>query len=223
MHCWSYFFFFFQAEDGIRDYKVTGVQTCALPISGEQLVGGTHRRVPDVVTDTRERSEPNEIAATQLCPGATDVLVARMIVRQAHLVPDLQDAARCVAPTVHVVLKRGVVEEIELDQLDPRVLEIEQRSILTATVSAQVPGQRDKPRGLGGRVPRRPVVGPIDPRCGSERPRVVTPPARSRGRLDLAEEALDPGGRDGSEPTLRDRQSGVEGKRVELGGRRNIQ
>src|SRR2546426_8767180 len=27
-------FFFFQAEDGIRDYKVTGVQTCALPICG---------------------------------------------------------------------------------------------------------------------------------------------------------------------------------------------
>src|SRR5256885_16770905 len=29
----SLFSFFFQAEDGIRDYKVTGVQTCALPIS----------------------------------------------------------------------------------------------------------------------------------------------------------------------------------------------
>src|SRR3989454_6478634 len=29
--------FFFQAEDGIRDYKVTGVQTCALPISGAAL------------------------------------------------------------------------------------------------------------------------------------------------------------------------------------------
>src|SRR5256885_1751627 len=28
-------FFFFQAEDGIRDYKVTGVQTCALPISDD--------------------------------------------------------------------------------------------------------------------------------------------------------------------------------------------
>src|SRR5215213_6826263 len=27
-----YFFFFFQAEDGIRDWSVTGVQTCALPI-----------------------------------------------------------------------------------------------------------------------------------------------------------------------------------------------
>src|SRR2546426_6623023 len=31
------FFFFFQAEDGIRDYKVTGVQTCALPISPATL------------------------------------------------------------------------------------------------------------------------------------------------------------------------------------------
>src|SRR5947208_4277939 len=28
----EYFFFFFQAEDGIRDDLVTGVQTCALPI-----------------------------------------------------------------------------------------------------------------------------------------------------------------------------------------------
>src|SRR2546429_1742288 len=28
------FLFFFQAEDGIRDVAVTGVQTCALPISG---------------------------------------------------------------------------------------------------------------------------------------------------------------------------------------------
>src|SRR3989475_4957205 len=33
MHCCVYIcFFFFQAEDGIRDLTVTGVQTCALPI-----------------------------------------------------------------------------------------------------------------------------------------------------------------------------------------------
>src|SRR5947208_12203153 len=31
-----FFFFFFQAEDGIRDDLVTGVQTCALPISCTQ-------------------------------------------------------------------------------------------------------------------------------------------------------------------------------------------
>src|SRR5215213_10862132 len=45
------FFFFFQAEDGIRDWSVTGVQTCALPISGayvnsavtEALLGANSR------------------------------------------------------------------------------------------------------------------------------------------------------------------------------------
>src|SRR2546430_10953104 len=31
---WGFVFFFFQAEDGIRDLTVTGVQTCALPICG---------------------------------------------------------------------------------------------------------------------------------------------------------------------------------------------
>src|SRR5438309_8249436 len=34
----SVFFFFFQAEDGIRDGTVTGVQTCALPISNQKQV-----------------------------------------------------------------------------------------------------------------------------------------------------------------------------------------
>src|SRR5437762_4305394 len=35
--CWTTpDFFFFQAEDGIRDTSVTGVQTCALPISGNE-------------------------------------------------------------------------------------------------------------------------------------------------------------------------------------------
>src|SRR2546427_7182927 len=40
-------FFFFQAEDGIRDLTVTGVQTCALPIlpvskrAGDKVIGAT--------------------------------------------------------------------------------------------------------------------------------------------------------------------------------------
>src|SRR2546426_1938116 len=40
-------FFFFQAEDGIRDYKVTGVQTCALPISPDPRGRARHHRSPD--------------------------------------------------------------------------------------------------------------------------------------------------------------------------------
>src|SRR5687767_15667605 len=38
-----FFFFFFQAEDGIRDKLVTGVQTCALPISSPFVWFGNRR------------------------------------------------------------------------------------------------------------------------------------------------------------------------------------
>src|SRR2546429_2748225 len=38
---WCCFFFFFQAEDGIRDVAVTGVQTCALPILTAPPLNGT--------------------------------------------------------------------------------------------------------------------------------------------------------------------------------------
>src|SRR5690606_40127265 len=40
-HGFTLVFFFFQAEDGIRDFHVTGVQTCALPICGSH---GRERR-----------------------------------------------------------------------------------------------------------------------------------------------------------------------------------
>src|SRR5690606_40773325 len=35
-------YFFFQAEDGIRDFHVTGVQTCALPISDRKVFTGAN-------------------------------------------------------------------------------------------------------------------------------------------------------------------------------------
>src|SRR5438046_8294101 len=35
-------YFFFQAEDGIRDWSVTGVQTCALPIYGKPWEKGRY-------------------------------------------------------------------------------------------------------------------------------------------------------------------------------------
>src|SRR2546430_15325417 len=45
----TFFFFFFQAEDGIRDLTVTGVQTCALPISF---------RLRNILASGREYSNP---------------------------------------------------------------------------------------------------------------------------------------------------------------------
>src|SRR5688572_32478018 len=55
----SVFFFFFQAEDGIRDLTVTGVQTCALPIS-------TLRETPScsATCSARPRSGPSPISTS---------------------------------------------------------------------------------------------------------------------------------------------------------------
>src|SRR5688572_31519419 len=42
---YCFFFFFFQAEDGIRDLTVTGVQTCALPIFPLSRIREFHRPI----------------------------------------------------------------------------------------------------------------------------------------------------------------------------------
>src|SRR5215813_9463279 len=50
LRLYFFVFFFFQAEDGIRDADVTGVQTCALPIlPGEQVrtLAGAERRLDE--------------------------------------------------------------------------------------------------------------------------------------------------------------------------------
>src|SRR5256885_5344887 len=48
------YIFFFQAEDGIRDYKVTGVQTCALPIS-KGIISAAYQKDP---FDPQWRDDP---------------------------------------------------------------------------------------------------------------------------------------------------------------------
>src|SRR5262249_59440845 len=48
--------FFFQAEDGIRDWSVTGVQTCALPISRVRPVGAP-RSVAAKATAAKRRAD----------------------------------------------------------------------------------------------------------------------------------------------------------------------
>src|SRR5256885_7164871 len=53
-------FIFFQAKDGIRDYKVTGVQTCALPILGKEPLELLHRG--ELVAAGRRREEGAEPA-----------------------------------------------------------------------------------------------------------------------------------------------------------------
>src|SRR5258708_14826400 len=67
-----FFFFFFQAEDGIRDDLVTGVQTCALPISTSNANPNRQNQSPATmptgfqrgsygVGDTLKRSEERRV------------------------------------------------------------------------------------------------------------------------------------------------------------------
>src|SRR5437016_11544168 len=57
-------FFFFQAEDGIRDWSVTGVQTCALPISRES----PPRRAPRARRPAPRRQEVHLGPERRPCP-----------------------------------------------------------------------------------------------------------------------------------------------------------
>src|SRR5206468_8720432 len=73
----SILFFFFQAEDGIRDLIVTGVQTCALPISAGQL----QPPAPQVAVRT-ERTQnvlgtPHQQPAQQLIPRSEERRVGK--------------------------------------------------------------------------------------------------------------------------------------------------
>src|SRR6478752_9587268 len=60
-------YFFFQAEDGIRDVAVTGVQTCALPISAVDVGGSPSHgdagaaSAPDEASAAGEAGEGNEL------------------------------------------------------------------------------------------------------------------------------------------------------------------
>src|SRR5260370_32109606 len=60
--------FFFQAEDGIRDSSVTGVQTCALPISGAatpRIAPARHARAGAI----RGVAAPARVRATERAPA----------------------------------------------------------------------------------------------------------------------------------------------------------
>src|SRR5256885_3132789 len=84
------FFFFFQAEDGIRDYKVTGVQTCALPISSARFVhmfawmSGWVHQTPVSTTATRieRRSEEHTSELQSPCN-----LVCRLLLEKKKTTP----------------------------------------------------------------------------------------------------------------------------------------
>src|SRR3989440_4711620 len=81
-------FFFFQAEDGIRDLIVTGVQTCALPIfDWSQLnVDASTLPAPEAKGRPASKAAANSGASwssNQKANGASDVSVKQSIDRKS--------------------------------------------------------------------------------------------------------------------------------------------
>src|SRR5688572_33353246 len=76
------FFFFFQAEDGIRDLTVTGVQTCALPIlaaGADSNAFPAGKAALSAVAELPAVEPPLELEsapASTCVPGPTDLCVS---------------------------------------------------------------------------------------------------------------------------------------------------
>src|SRR5207249_9261505 len=106
--------FFFQAEDGIRDRNVTGVQTCALPISKViqdtfGITSGTMTTIHSYTNDQRLLDLPHKdlrrarAAALNMIPSSTGAAKALHLV-----IPELKGkldgyAMRVPTPNVSVV------------------------------------------------------------------------------------------------------------------------
>src|SRR5256885_6431090 len=83
-----FFFFFFQAEDGIRDYKVTGVQTCALPIYSRSAPA----RLPRLLSPARSGQPIASPTGRRGRDQRPDVAALLRVERSAHCRSDGADA-----------------------------------------------------------------------------------------------------------------------------------
>ena len=99
-------FFFFQAEDGIRDYDVTGVQTCALPIliiTGA-LVGSSGAILSYIMCKGMNRSFFNVILGGF---GGTDLTLQKNKNRKPVKSGNAEDAAFLMKNSSSVIIVPG--------------------------------------------------------------------------------------------------------------------
>src|SRR5256884_698714 len=188
------YFFFFQAEDGIRDVAVTGVQTCALPIldaraDGSQGAGpdgtlrlfqGLEQRVPERLDlpapELPDTGEPGAIVWRRL--GASDRLEDRAPAQHAGIERQLRGGPianrlealdprldRRIARLAWGALHAG---ELAFRQRECALHAVEQRG---AVPCGQAGRQRGDPPQLGGGAGQ-------DPGHGEER---IVPDDAERG------------------------------------------
>src|SRR5437762_10729026 len=82
-----FFFFFFQAEDGIRDTSVTGVQTCALPISRSSRLAP--RTYPSSRI-SRPTASPGHFPGPPVGSCSPNVAAPPRLARLSHRCPELR-------------------------------------------------------------------------------------------------------------------------------------
>src|SRR2546430_8535916 len=84
LHLYHIFlFFFFQAEDGIRDLTVTGVQTCALPIGDHLLKADLEKMITRQVYITIKEIKKPELDAQLVTENVAVQLEKRVAFRRA--------------------------------------------------------------------------------------------------------------------------------------------
>src|SRR2546430_8665567 len=119
-----WFFFFFQAEDGIRDLTVTGVQTCALPISRELMEAEISERIGaergEVSAERSTYRNGYRPRAWETRVGELELLIPRARSGPAYFPSFLEPRRRSEHALVTVVLEAYVngVSTRKVDRLD---------------------------------------------------------------------------------------------------------
>src|SRR5215216_7961996 len=124
-------FFFFQAEDGIRDDLVTGVQTCALPISPSGPVPATDEGIPLGVA-----AVPRE--GRDLTIVATGIMVSRALAAAEELAAGGIEATVVDPRTLTPLDETTILERVKATGRVLLVQEAPRTGGFTAEISARI-------------------------------------------------------------------------------------
>ena len=164
---------------------LVGKRALELDVPREQRSRRSHERIARVVADSGERAEANELSGAVLIrSGTTDCRKVRIRRRQTHLRPAFDGRSVDAGVPGHILFVRpAVVEQVELDELDPLVFQIDERAV----DAAQVLG---RPERLRSSVGCAPVVRPVHPRHLTERDSSIAASTLRGVRLDFSQKTF---------------------------------